>query len=734
MPARSAFPAVALLAIALWLAGAFTGARAQEAGEFERPVLIRADELINDRDLGVTVARGNVEVLQGERVLLADTISYNQRTNTVAASGEVTLLEPTGEVLFADYMELSNEMRDGVIQEMRILLDETARIAARGARRTGGVRTEMSRAVYSPCEVCEEAPERPPLWQVKADRVIHDSETKTVQYRNARLEMLGVPIAYTPYFQHPDPTVRRKSGFLVPSWGSDSNLGFFAEIPYFWAIGDDKDATLRPIVTDDEGIVAAGEYRQAFDRGDLEVSASLTKGTLERDDNGDRRAEQTEEWRGHLFAEGDFALDETWRARFDINRASDKTYLDRYNFFERPDNALSSNTLISEAAVEGFRGRSFVQARAIDYQDLRLGVFPEEPTIAPQFRYAGLGDMDGLGGRWSLDAEARSIYQEDVADTHVMSLGGGYRLPYTTGFGLVTTLEAELRGDVYVVDQDRATDDRGQPVDDDTIFRGMPWAKAEVRYPFMRQGTGGQQVIEPIVAAILAPNGGNDPDIPNQDSVLAELDENTLFDINRTPGLDRVEGGQRVVYGLNLGHYTRTGHIRGFLGQSQRLRDDQDLSAETGIETGASDYVGRLDASPHEYVSLYYRFRLAEDDLTANRSEASVAVGPSAFRVSANYGFYRGDTDLEFADREQASVTLDSRISRFWRGRLFTTRDLLDDGGSLFNGGSLTYEDECFIFTAQLDRSFTRKADVEPTDRFLFRLTFKTLGEVESGL
>ena len=181
----------------------------------------------------------------------------------MTASGEVALLEPGGEAMFADSVELTGDLRNGVVRRLSVLLTDNSRIAANGARRIDGQRTVMRKAVFSPCALCPEDPARPPLWQVKAGTVIHDQAKRALIYYDASLEAFGVPVLYTPYFRHPDPTVTRHTGFLTPTYRSSTALGEEVEIPYYWNLAPNRDATFAPRFTSDEGVVLAGEYRSA---------------------------------------------------------------------------------------------------------------------------------------------------------------------------------------------------------------------------------------------------------------------------------------------------------------------------------------------------------------------------------------------------------------------------------------------------------------------------------------
>ncbi|MDF1750845.1 MAG: LPS assembly protein LptD [Alphaproteobacteria bacterium] len=698
---------------------------AQTINEDGLPILLKADEVTQDRELGVVVARGGVEIAQGDRVLLADTLSYNQNAKTVTASGNVQILEPDGQVIFADYVELSDDMRNGTIENLRILLTGNARIAAAGGRRTNGTTMEMARGVYSPCKVCKETPDAAPLWQIKADRVIHNKTEKSIDYYDASLEMFGVPVLYTPYMTHPDPTVKRKSGFLTPSFGTKTNTGLFLRTPYFWNIGPDVDITLDPILTEKQKAFMGGEYRQAFDTGEINLSGSFTYADQVIGSPTFIRKED-DVFRGHIFTDGRFDLNETYRAGWDINRSTDQTYLRKFNFWEDPGNSMTSKVY-----AEGFRGRNYMSAQALSFQDLCLGQRSDTPIILPLLDYNGVGEAGKYGGRWTLDANARGLTDGDDPDSQRFSLKAGYEKEFISDWGLVSTASGSLRGDLYNVDQTGATDGAGRTVDDGITGRIIPRVGLESRYPFARYSVGGRQVIEPMVALYAAPNGGNSQNIPNSDSTVFETDDVNVFSADRTPGLDRVETGQKAVAGINLSHYQDNGgRLALFVGQSYRFRSDYDLSVDTGVENDRSDWVGRLEITPNEYFSLFYRFNYAADEFEANRNELSFSAGGDGIRFSSNYTYIRDSLSPDSKSIEELSLNLSTQLTDNWTTQLGTLQDLRDGGGSLQHTAGLKYEDECFIFLGRYLRSYINSADIEQEDAFLFTLTYKTLGEV----
>lgn len=707
-------------------------AMAREPAEIEpeetqsgEQAVISADEITYDDTLNSVFATGNVEVAYGERILLADNVRYNRNEDSVVASGNIVLLEPSGEVVFAEYVELKDELRSGVIENIRILLSDDSRFAANGARRIDGRKTIMRKAVYSPCAVCAENSDRAPLWQLKASTIIHDQEEKNIAYTNAWLELFGIPVFYIPYLTHPDPTVDRRSGLLAPMIGSSRVFGGFARMPLFLAFTDSIDMTVEPIVTAREPPILALEYRQRFNSGLVEFSGSGTKADRETGDVDNPTIEQ-DVTRGHLFAEGLFSINDNWRTGFDYGRASDPTYLDRYDFF-----GDFGETLESRAFVEGFHGRTYSAGNIFGYQDLRITDAEEEPLILPSLDQNYLTEADSLGGRWSLDTNFRSTMRDDGPNTRRLSLKGGYAIPFVSDYGLVTTVSTSLQADGYHMD--RVLVD-GQSENNVVAGRAVPRAAIEMRYPFVRGTEGIRQVVEPVVALIAAPNNGNPVEIPQEDSVVVELDDTNLFSEDQIPGLDRVDTGQRAVYGLKAGLYgEHGGRMAGFFGQSYRL-DNDDRDADTSdLRNGKSDFVGRLQISPDKYMDLLYRFRLAEHDFNLLRGETSVAIGPPSFRLTGDHVYIAAEASNGlYPDREEVNADLSSQLTDYWSIGLNTRRDLTSDGGPLEHGARITYEDECFRLAVKFKRDFTSSLDVEEETVLSVEIVFKNLGNISA--
>lgn len=712
---KGVVPALLVLAVAT-LGGTVAGAQQKTT-----PLVLRADVVRYDQEAGVVTAKGHVEIAQGERILLADEVTYDQSSGVAEARGNVVLREPSGEVLFATEARLADDLTEGFLRNIRIRLGGTSRLAAASGRRVGGVRTELEKAVFSPCKICAQHPDRAPLWQIKAVRVTHDQRRKEIEYRDAFLEFFGIPVAYTPYFSSPDPSVKRKSGFLTPSFSSTNNLGMTFTVPYFFNLAPYRDFTFAPIFTTDEGVVLTGEYRERTPKGSFSFSGSITRPDA-RDSNGNPAPGK--ETRGHIFGTGRFDISDQVHWGFDIARATDDTYLRRYEF-------SSADTLTSRLFAEDFQGRNYAAINAYTFQ----GLAAEDsqgatPYILPAVEYALVGPTDRLGGRLSVDGDLLVLGRTEGTDSRRLSLTGAWQRPFVSPLGDLFTFKASLRGDLYLVNDVADPLDPTAPQSSGLTGRVVPQASLAWRYPWISDSGALRQVIEPVALIAYSPNGGNPDDVPNEDSQDFELNDTNFLSADRFPGLDRVEGGFRAAYGLRYGVYgPGGGHVATFIGQSYRLRNDATFTRGSGLADNFSDVVGRVDVVPSSYFDLSYRFRFDQSNFTIRRNEVVAGFGPWWLQFSVNYLSLDdpppGEPDL--GQREEISTTVSAALSDNWTLVAHNRQDLTG-AGTVTTGAGLTYEDECFLVRTTVDRDFTVDRDVAKEFTFKVQVQFKHLG------
>lgn len=699
----------------------------------QSPSVLTADTLTYDSRNEVVTATGNVEISTGRRRLLADEVRYDQRTDKMLATGNVVLIQPNGDAIFGKEVEVGGDLEEGFVQAVGMLLKDDSRIAANRADRSHGNIVVFDRAVYSPCPLCNDG-KGGPLWQIKARRVVLDEKAETLTYNDARMEMFGLPIAYTPWFRHPAPGVARQSGFLTPTFGTTSELGITTQIPYYYVIDQSSDATIAPIFTQKGGTVLAGEYRRLHSNGYTQLAGAATYAV--RDDS-DVDSEQGHGFRGYFRGIGGYGVSDHSQAGYDLYLSSDNTFLDRYQIDE-------ASVLRNRTFLEGFEDRNFWSLNAYYFQG--LADFYDQDTIPialPLGETRFVSDRYWGGSYFTADSNVLALTRKKGLDTRRLSNRIGWTLPYVGTIGDVYSLDVSLRGDVYNTDGDPSTFSS----DGGTSTRGrvLPRIAGTWSWPLANWTGSWVNEIEPTVSLNLAPTWGNTRQIPNEDSSDFEFDETNLFEQDRFAGLDRIDTGTKVAYGMRFSSYgPRATEFSGVLGQSYSFNVNKFMPPESGVQDNLSDYVGALYARPSPLLDLAYRFRLGKSDLQFRRQDANATFGPSFLRF--NLGYVNLSREPEAFDDERDSganpfgfesreeVTLGVRIKLTDQLAIGgqTRRDLSADE-TIANQAGLIYTHPCLTLALGFEQRFTPDAQLGDETVVLFRIAFKNLADFETG-
>jgi len=700
------------------------------------PVTFTAETVEYDQNTNRVTASGAVEAWQGERILRADRFTYDRDTGIATAEGNIQLLEPDGQVLFAERATLQGGMRDAVVEGLRGLLAQNGRLAANGARRRqlegGAVVMDLSRVVYSSCNLCEDDPEAPPTWQLRSRLATQDGEDRRIRFRDAMLEFDGVPAFYTPYLSMPDPSTPRSSGFLTPSFGQTRYLGGFAELPYYWAIDDQSDLTVTPNVATQAPPSGFFSYRNRLNYGTLNIQGSAGQLTG-KESSGERG------FGGHIAARGTFVIDENWSAGFNINRATSETYLRAYR---QP----GTGVLSSSAYVQGMWGyRTYARVSALAFQSLRSqDDVARIPFALPYAYFEHVFERDSLGGTTSVDVSAFNVYRTSGTKTRRAGTRLGYELPGFDRFGSQWTFRFQADGVGYNAEDLDLPPNNVAGLGDVNRATANLRAAIDWRLPLVRSaGSLGQQLIEPRVQLVTGPNTGRQLRTPNEDSLDFEFTDANLFALNRFQGRDRQEGGTRVDAALRGGwFFPNGGSIDALVGRSFRASDEavfaEPFTTRSGLEKRASDWVGRVTVAPTSWLDATARSRLDGDTLDRRMIDGNLGVGLAPVGVPGtrvNVGYlYEIPSPLRVPNRYIREVYggVSTRITTHWRANVFGRYDLeLERGVSA--GASATYEDECLYLEGRFYRSFAinpaTNLEYPSGTTVLFRLALKTVGD-----
>ena len=686
---RTLAAALMLLAAVLAPVGA---ARAQ--GQAQGPATLVADrvQVAASRTL---IAEGSVEVLYRGARLRASRVSYDRTSGALDITGPLTLTDDKGTVVLADAAQLSDDLRDGLLQSARVVLERQLQIAAAEVQRVGGRHTVMSRAVASSCRVCAARPT--PLWEIRARRVIHDQDERQIYFDSATLRFGGVPVLWFPHLRMPDPTLRRSTGFLMPRLVSSSRLGTGVHLPYFIALGPSRDLTLTPFVASKDVASLGVRYRQAFRRGEIALTGAIS---FDRTGNGRR---------GWLGAEGRFGLPARFELRFAGEMVSDPAYFRDYGLSDK--DRLDSHLVVSRT-----RANEYVGARLVHVHSIRAGeVNATLPQLSADVLWTRRIPVPGIGGtatlRFETHAHRRSSDLDGIGrDVSRATLSAFWRRDWIGPMGIVATMETGA-----MIDMHRIRQDSGWPGSVRTV---TPAALVELRWPWARSdGAGNADVIEPVVQVVWSrlprPNH-----VPNEDSALVEFDEGNLFGLSRFAGADRREGGTRINAGVQWTRSTAAGwHMVASAGRVFRLSGAGQFTVASGLGGRSSDWLAALHLAGPQGV-LFQGRAVFDSGFTLARGEMRLAVERDRFGLSAGWLWAEADA-AENRPTDTSEWVLDGRLklSDGWNARASTRYDFGARRTTAAAVG-LQFANECLRVDLTVRRRLTTSATVRPTTDF----------------
>jgi LPS-assembly protein len=743
-------------------------------------MLVQATEVNYDYNNSRVSAVGSVQIYYNGSTLEADKVIYDQKTKRLHAEGNVRLTDAGGRVTYANLLDLSDDYRDGFVDSLRLDTPDQTRMAATRADRTNGDITIFQSGVYTACAACRDNPKKPPLWQVKGARIIHNQTEKMLYFEDASLEFFGHPIAYLPYFSTPDPTVKRKSGFLIPSYSSSDRYGVGIEVPYYFALGPNYDLTVAPRYTTKQGLLMQGEFRQRLINGAYEIRAY----GIRQEDKGQFTNETGyRDWRGGVDTKGQFALNDKWVWGWDAVAVSDKSFFFDYKLGPYK-NAMSSfllvpDTGLSQIYLTGVGNRSYFDARVMHFLGYSAADIQKQlPVVHPVIDYSNVLNRNLLGGEFSYKANFTSLTRDQAAfdPITVMASTNGWCTPtsadplartpgqcllrgvagnytrlsgevqwrrtFTDSIGQVFTPFASLRADLIHAEIDNQPGVSSYiPTGTTQTARLMPTIGLEYRYPFINVQPWGTTTIEPIGQIIIRPNEPNAGRLPNEDAQTFTFDDSNLFRVDKFSGWDRVEGGGRANVGVQATtQFDRGGFVNVLFGQSYHLfglnsfaaADLTNTGIGSGLDTRRSDYVGRISYQPNRIYSLTGRVRLDEATMAVRRFELEGKASFDRFSVSLLYGSYDAQPELGYLYRREGILGTGSfKVASNWVVSGGLRYDLKNQTVNQYIVGA-GYVDDCFVMALNYitDYAYTTMVNSTPvTDhRVMLQIGLRTIG------
>ena len=738
-----------------------------QRGDKATPLYLNADELEYDTRGNRVVARGNVEIYYNGYALTADRVVYDQGANTITAEGNARVKEPDGAVVSAERLVTSADFAEAFGQSLSVIgKDDTRIVARRSIRRDGNV-VEFEQGKFTPCR---SDPGKPPLWCIAANRVVHDKQQATITYQDAYFELFGVPVFYLPYFQHADPSVKSRSGFLLPEYSSYSRLGLGIETPYHIAVSPNSDLLFNPMYLSKQGVLWQGQWRHKVRVGEIAGTYDIKLAGIEQNNDQTINAALHEQWRGSVQTRGNFSLSSWWSFGWDFIGETDKAFRQFY----RLDNVLQKDR-INTFYLNGRSERNFFGVTMYHVGGLVLnerldttppGTLPSSivanlsqsapSRVLPVVDYNYVFNNPVLGGELRFNANAVSYWQDLTfvdgvgatrradGNANRVTADIGWRRTLTDAIGQTFTPFASLRGDVTTF---RETVDpiTRQVQAEETVARGVYSAGLLYAYPWVMPTAGAVHTVEPI-GQVIARNAQVDQRrLPNLDCRSQVFDDMNLFEQSKMSCFDRIDTGVRANYGLQYTFQANGGGSMRFLvGQSYHVSGDNIFrnpgtdsdgrflySPVSGLEKNASDYVFGLYVSPLSGFRAVAQARFDERTRDLRRLDASVGLNYGPLFSQVSYAYTAASPALNLLqDQQEILAMVGLKVTDNWSISA-QTRYALEANRPIQNIAQLRYADDCFVVTASYIETHITDAtrDIRPDRTIMMRFELKYLGE-----
>lgn len=694
-----------------------------------------ADTVLYESESEIVTADGRVRMDTDGNYLAADRVVWNRKTGQVRAEGNVVVVNPEGDKLVGEDVTLTDDLRDGTIRNLLVVLESGGRIAADSGTRTNGVIT-LDNAVYSPCPVTTpEGCPKNPSWKITATRVERDPSTGRIKFRGGRLSLFGLKLPLLPIFSvGAGGDGGGVTGALFPDIAYSSNNGLELALPYYWRIAPNRDLTITPHVYSKTTPAIEAKYRQLTSLGAFQVGGFLTYSKVDDPDPTDPTPDTRRDIRAYVEANGKFQFNPYWSLTASLRAATDKTVTRRYDI-------TRDDVLRNFIEAERISPNAYISIAAWAFQGLRVDdVQKSIPVALPAIDARFLLD-DVIGGRVELQANSLAIIRSDGQDTQRAFASAKWDLRTLTGMGQEVIFTAFARGDVYHTDESASTSVAAYAGEDGWHFRGIAAGAVDIKWPFIGAAFGGTQRLTPRVQLVVTPSTQN-LSIPNEDARAVDLEDSNLFALNRFPGYDRWEDGSRITYGVEWSLDRPNVAINTIVGQSYRLTRKPSIFPDgTGLTDRFSDIVGRTRVRFGDFVDLTHRFRLDKDNLVPRRNEVDLTVGTR--ETYAQIGYLKLNRDIDPAiedlrDKEELRLAGRVKFARYWSVFGATVIDLTgkqEDPLSLADGYEpvrhrlgITYEDECLELGLSWKRDYERIGEFRKGNTFALRLSLKGIG------
>ncbi len=697
---------------------------------------INADQFTYDKENKRVFATGNVEVIDKTFTIFANKVFLNTEKKLISAKDDVRIFYEDGSILRTNSIVADNNLENAKFSKSYLYLPDDAkeelfkkvkrysRLASNSMERRSKTWEVFQNAVFTACDICYDKKKKKfkePLIQVKSKKVVHDKNKFVVNYYDSYIEFSGQPVFYLPYLSHASPLVKRKSGFLAPTFKTNHYFGNSFDIPYYVPINNHHDITFIPKFSTKQNPVGFIEHRKNFGNGEMvsEVSGTINKLNVNQ--------LKKDKIRGHFRSSGKFDISNTWKFDYNLDRTTDRNYLNTFNYGYH-------DTLNNNLRFRGYRKNNFYSLEAHSFQEIRHNVDQKNsPRITPRIKTIIKSPFKLNTLNYKTDFEYLTLTRDEGTDVSKLSFIQDIEFPMFLKDGSIIKLGTHLNAGLYRIEN---YNDPITSIQKNSYFRTKLYPQITFEYskPFYKRNRNSKQIFEPKILIVGGANNGNDINIPNEDSRSYDLDFIDLFNKNRLSGNDRLDNGSRIDYGFSyLNQNLKESSITNIsIGHSYRLKRDLYQPSNSGSNKNSSNIVTMIDINPTRNVSIRSQASLNSDNFSFAQSINDLSISNKRVTFNINHLFSKATSGLEstsFAKRNQLSLNLKNSFTEYFDFINSTSFDLIDEMKFLNWSSKLKYEDECFGVSFTWDRRYTYNYESPTSNSFVFMFSLKKIME-----
>ncbi len=568
------------------------------------------------------------------------------------------------------------------------------------ALNTNKKKTSVYKGAFTTCKKREN--EECPAWAIYADEIEHKKEEQIISYKNAWLRLYDVPVAYFPKFYHPDPTVKRQSGFLFPAFKSSSLNGQSLQIPYFKVLADNKDMTISPRLFLDNNILIQTEYRQANKNSNIISDLGFHK------DNNTK---------SHFYSNFLGKLDNDSRIELNLEKVSNDKYL-KVNDIESP--LINNNSkLYSYLSFQNSDENYFLSTSVGAYEDLGKPKSDRYEFIYPEFNfYKDFGQKnnssrgnfifssDGYNKNYNTNVSENVLINDIVYNSNLDTFGNGFTKNYKVLLRNINT-NAKNSNDYK----------------NNSNFNLLSTVIFETRYPLYKKTDKFDNTFIPKLSFRYSPNETKSSRKKN-----ARLTTNNLFDLDRSGQNDLVESGQSITLGFDyekLNKFDNSSFLNLSSGIVFRDKNNFDLPEETSLGKKTSDIVGLLEFNPSKYIKFDYNFSIDNNLTQFNFNNISTTF--TVNNLVTSFEFL--EENKYYGEMSYLKNKTEYSIDEF-KSVVFETSQNLKTDLSEYYKLIYQYQNDCLIASVEYDKEYYSDGELKPREDIMFLIKLKTFGEL----